>query len=128
MLCRYAPLAQFAKARDLNLGINNITQIENLEGLKELRSLRLHSNILTSMAGIPPMKYLTTLSLQDNSITEIGKELLTLPALKELRLDSNEIAVVENIPKSLAYLNLSGNRITKLDVSAHQLCTSWTQR
>lgn len=62
------------------------------------------------------MRLLTALSLQDNCIAEIGKELMALPALKELRLDNNNIAKVENIPKSLAYLNLSGNRLTKLEV------------
>lgn len=87
-----------------------------MESLKELRSLQLNSNALQSTAGIPPLKLLTHLSLQDNGITAIGKELMSLPALKELRLDNNEISAIENIPRGLAYLNLSGNRIAKLEV------------
>eukprot|EP00911_Craspedida_sp_UC1_P000075 UC1_evm1s62 len=112
---RIASLEHFTAARELNLGMNNITVIENLTALRELRSLKLHSNQIATAAGLPPvLKHLTHLSLQDNALTSLGKELLALPQLKILRLDSNALVQLEHIPKSLSVLNVSYNRLTSL--------------
>ena len=112
---RIASLEHFTAARELNLGMNNITVIENLTALRELRSLKLHSNQIATAAGLPPvLKHLTHLSLQDNALTSLGKELLALPQLKILRLDSNALTQLEHIPKSLSVLNVSYNRLTSL--------------
>lgn len=74
------------------------------------------NRLSTCLSAIYSFKHLTNLSLQDNGITEIGPELLSLPQLKELRLDNNTLTSLKNIPKSLEYLNISCNRLTELSV------------
>jgi len=84
----------------LNLQHNQITKIEKLEFLTNLRELYFYNNEITKIEGFDNLLELQTLSLQHNQITKI-EGLDTLLELQELYLSYNQIT---EIPQSILIL------------------------
>lgn len=68
-------------------------------------------------------KQLQSLILQSNKITQING-IQHLGLLSVLRLDSNEVAIIENLynNRALTLLNLSHNKIQKIEVKGIAVC------
>jgi Leucine-rich repeat (LRR) protein len=97
---------------DLDLSHNEISIIENLEGLPLTKLSLCYNKIgkIDNLQGLP----LTELNLSDNRIEKI-ENLEGLP-LTELNLSSNRIKKIENLQGlPLTELNLSDNRIEKIE-------------
>ncbi len=70
--------------------IEDITLIEGLENLTELKALNLRNNRITEIKGLDDLQNLERLYLDGNQITEI-KGLETLQKLEGLQLDGNQM-------------------------------------
>jgi small GTP-binding protein len=119
---------------ELDLSINQITDISFLKDLTNLTELDLSSNQITDYSFLKNLTSLTYLDLSSNKITDISflKNLTTLTALG---LSSNQITDYSFLKDltSLTYLDLSSNKITdisflkdltnltKLDLSRNQI-------
>ncbi len=99
----------------LDLRENNITKIENLDHLINLRVLLLNNNRITKIEGLDNLINLQELNLNINKITKIEK-LDYLINLKNLDLSCNYIINIEGLKNSidLQKIKLSGNEITKI--------------
>lgn len=82
--------------RDLNLGQNCITKIENLENCKLLENLQLYSNEICGITGLDFQQGLTVLNLSDNNISKV-ENLSRLPNLQALSLSQNPLNDLEEI-------------------------------
>ncbi|XP_074647036.1 uncharacterized protein LOC141903059 isoform X2 [Tubulanus polymorphus] len=114
-ICR---LETFTSCRVLDLSCNYIKKMENLEQLSDLRELKVYDNKIAQLENLDCLKELCNLQLQHNLIKNIGKGLMNLKKLKQLRLDYNNLIKME--PTELAscsmitYLNISHNRLDNL--------------
>ncbi len=99
----------------LNLGGNEISDIEGLDSLVNLKLLWLSSNNIVEIKGIKNLKKLEDLSLSFNEISRI-EGLETLIHLKKLNLKSNFIKKIENLDKltELNVLSLLKNKIEEI--------------
>lgn len=88
----FLPISLF----ELSLLENNISKIENLENLINLKSLNLSSNQITRIENIENLLQLQTLNLSSNQISKI-ETIESLINLKDLNLSSNQISKIENI-------------------------------
>ena len=110
-------IEKFQNLRALDLSCNAITKVENLtnSGLKELK---LYGNMISTVAGLLDLTNLETLSLQHNKISSISDGFMSQKKLKTLRLDSNQLSVIEprdfNYCRSLESLDLSYNFLESL--------------
>lgn len=98
--------------KELDLSLNQITEIKELENLENLEFLEIHNNQITEIKGLEKLKNLRTLFLQFNQITEI-KGLDKLQNLEILALENNKISEIkglENLHK-LRNLGLASNPI-----------------
>ncbi len=97
------------------IGIIDISKIEGLEKLTELRSLELYGNDFLEIKGIEKLVNLEYLDLCDNKISKItGLENLT--NLKGLLLAGNKIKEIKGLENlvNLFYLDLSENSISEI--------------
>lgn len=100
--------------KELDLSYNQISEIKGLENLVSLEFLGLINNRISEIKGLEKLKNLRTLFLHDNQITEI-KGLGTLQNLESLALENNKITEIkglENLNK-LKVLGLELNPIPK---------------
>ncbi len=102
------------KSLSLDLSFNEITEIEDLEKLKNLISLRLNYNKFTGIKGLEKLKNLISLYLGNNEITEI-KGFENLKNLVFLDLNNNQITEIKGLESldKLKYLRIGKNNISK---------------
>jgi len=84
-------------------GIKNISEIEGLEALTELRVLNLSKNQISEIKGLDTLKNLVELDLSSNIITEI-RGLTNLTNLRKLNLKENRFINIEGF-ENLINLN-----------------------
>ena len=99
----------------LNLGDNEISDIKGLDSLENLKLLWLSSNNIKKIKNLGNLKKLENLSLSFNKITQI-EGLETLTHLKKLNLRKNFIKNIENLDKltELSTLSLQENEIKEI--------------
>jgi len=99
--------------KELDLSHNQISEIKGLESLENLESLEIHNNKISEIKGLEKLKNLDTLFLQDNQITEING-LDDLLNLKNLALQNNKISEIKGLGNlhKLEILGLASNHIT----------------
>jgi len=100
--------------KELDLSYNQISKIKGLENLENLEFLEIHNNKISEIKGLEKLKNLRTLFLQDNQITEI-KGLKTLQNLENLALINNKITKIKGLEDlyKLDVLGLKGNPIPR---------------
>ncbi|XP_064638751.1 protein phosphatase 1 regulatory subunit 7-like [Lineus longissimus] len=108
-------LQKFTKCRVLDLSCNHIENIEDLEQLQDLRELKLYDNQLRTIQNLDCLKELVHLQLQHNKIKSLGRGIINLRKLSQLRLDHNCIMKLEG--KELT----SCSQLTALDLSYNRL-------
>lgn len=108
-------LGKITNLKRLYLEKNQIAEIKGLDNLKDLISLNLTKNHITEIKGLESLGKLEYLDLGLNYIKEI-KGLDGLKALRDLNLHSNEISEIKNVAhlSTLKSLNLIGNHITEI--------------
>ncbi len=104
------------KLLHLNLGSNNISQIQGLNNLLNLQTLSLSNNKIIKIENLDNLPDLQVLDLSYNILTKI-ENLGNLPNLETLNLSHNQLAKIENLDNltSLLRLDLDFNRLTKID-------------
>jgi len=97
------------------LGIEEISEIQNLNKLTNLGSLDLSGNKIQEISGLEHLQNLGHLNLSFNRITEI-KNLDTLVGLEGLELEGNQISEIKGLDKlvNIKFLTLGENRIRKI--------------
>jgi internalin A len=105
-------LDSLVNLRFLNLNSNQIPEIEDLDNLEQLRFLYLKGNSIPRLSNLKNLYNLVDLDVSQNGIIEING-LNTLIKLESLRLSDNLIAKTENISQltNLKALDLSNNSI-----------------
>jgi len=105
----------FKNLKKLWLDNNQITKIENLDGLEELRVLGLGNNQIGEIENLKNLSGLEELELNNNKITEI-KNLECLINLSKLKLYNNDITEIKSLDKltNLQQLGLYNNNIAKI--------------
>jgi len=97
--------------------ISNITDIQGLEKLFQLKKLDLSHNQITSMKGIEHLVNLRVLKLSNNRIHEIGY-LQNLRKLKKVYLNKNQLEELKSsdFPENLNYINIARNPIKDFEI------------
>lgn len=98
-----------------HLGIRDITEIQGLENLKNLKAIILWGNQIEQIQGLESVPNLQKLQFTKNKISEI-KNLEKFPNLKELYLGDNEISQIKGLfcLKNLEKLELYQNKIEEI--------------
>ncbi len=98
------------------LEIQDLSEIEGLENLQNVKSLSLQNNKITQIKGLENFTRLETLYIYYNEIEKI-ENLEQLKSLKKLILSDNRILKIEGLDKleNLIELNLSNNQIEKIE-------------
>ncbi|KAE8915877.1 hypothetical protein PF003_g780 [Phytophthora fragariae] len=106
-------LSELPKLCSLDVSFNKITSLRNVSTARELRELKIYNNKLTSTIGLKANSNLEGLQMNDNQIEEISTDFLALGRLKNLRLNGNRIASVQNLRgcRLLVHLDLGRNRL-----------------
>lgn len=109
------PLAALKLIRYLDLSYNQIDSIEVLSSLKNLESLIVNGNNLTSIDVVKHFPRLQELGAGENQIVDI-QVLTTIKDLLWLKLNNNPITNIEPISKltKLKNLDISNNNISDL--------------
>ncbi len=108
----------FVKKGELTLENQNISDISEIEGLgtlTDLKFLYLPKNHITSIHSLEKLKNLESLSLDGNKVEKI-EGLSTLKKLTWLNLANNQINIIEGLEelKNLQTLFLMGNQFQKI--------------
>jgi len=82
--------------RELYIGKNRITKLENLDELSELEILSIQSNRIVKIEGLDSLVNLQQLYISDNGI-EVIEGLDKLENLETLDLASNSIKTISNL-------------------------------
>ena len=108
-------LESLTDLEELLLDNNQISEIKGLETLTNLKELSLDNNQISEIKGLESLTELEILSLSNNQISEI-KGLETLTDLKELSLDNNQISEIKGLESltELEILSLSNNQISEI--------------
>ncbi len=99
--------------QEMRFGLNQISDLSQLKGLKKLRLLDLHRNgNITNISPLKDLSNLVWLSLRGNRIVDMNP-LKNLKKLTYLHIGYNRISDVSPIKdlKPLTFLNLDENRI-----------------
>jgi len=110
-----SPLKSLIKLRRLQLSENSITDISPLQNLTNLENLRLERNQISDITPLQNLPKLTGLFLLLNKVTNITP-LQNLTTLEDLELDENgiqNIDVLRHLTR-LHTLDIIGNQITDL--------------
>jgi len=116
---------KFKKLKELNLSLNNISDINILQkvNIKELKELYLSWNKISDINILQKVNFkeLNILDLSDNQISDINiLEKVNFKKLKELNLCLNNISninILEKVDfKELNILDLSDNRISDINI------------
>jgi len=105
--------------KEIKLYGNQISDITPLSGLVNLHDIRLGSNQISDISNLKGLYKLQTLSLFENKISDISP-LSGLNNLLNLWLNDNQINNIEPLKKMryLTWLDLTGNRISDADRSS----------
>ena len=109
--------AVHAKADYLNLDRNELTNVNAVATLTELKWLRLNDNKLAALPDLKGLVSLRRIYLRNNKFTAVPETLKDLPALTDIDLSGNP---VKEVPawlaekKGLKNLSFSRTQITKL--------------
>ncbi len=100
----------------LDISFNQISKIENLENLENLVVLFFTSNQISKIENLNKLTSLSTLYLSNNQISKI-ENLENLKYLTKLSLDFNKIIHLDGIKKNskLTTLYLDNNQISKIE-------------
>ncbi|KAH7484552.1 hypothetical protein KRP22_005717 [Phytophthora ramorum] len=106
-------LSELPKLCSLDVSFNKITSLRNVSTARELRELKIYNNKLTNTIGLKANSSLEGLQMNDNQIEQISGDFLALGRLKNLWLNGNQIASVQNLRgcKLLVHLDLGRNRL-----------------
>ena len=117
---RTIPLSLPSGLLSLSFYENQISKIENLNHLSNLRQLILYNNQISRIENLDKLTNLRQLYLRFNQISKI-ENLDYLPNLSQLELSYNLIQKIENLDKltNLSQLELSRNRISKIENLDH---------
>jgi hypothetical protein len=104
--------------KHLNLSENRISSVSSrIEDLKYLKSINLSGNNIRKVPNeIKEIFLLSNINLSHNQLEQIPAGVLRMRFLKSLDLSENQIGELTNniMLQNLEYLNLSGNKITRL--------------
>jgi internalin A len=108
-------LETLVNLQKLNLSYNQLTEIKGLETLVNLQELNLFTNELTEIKGLDTLVKLQKLNLSRNQLTEI-KGLDTLVNLQKLDLSYNQLTEIKGMETlvNLQELDLSYNQLTEI--------------
>ncbi|MFX1390765.1 MAG: leucine-rich repeat domain-containing protein [Promethearchaeota archaeon] len=108
-------LDKLVNLKALYLQGNRIKKIENLLNLKSLEFVYLNNNKILEIEGVDGLYKLKSLILFDNFLSEI-KNLKGLPKLEVLNLRNNQIKEIKGLEKlsSLRRLDISNNNIEEI--------------
>jgi internalin A len=108
------PLASLTNLTSLYLGENQISDVKPLASLTNLTDLSLYRNRISDIKPLASLTHLTSLSLTENRISDV-KLLASLINLTYLSLGENKISNIKSLDSltNLTDLNLRDNRITK---------------
>lgn len=98
-------LKKTPKLQYLNLGHNQIADLQALDGLLELKSLSLVQNSIQNITGVYNLPKLAFLDLSQNRLSNV-KGLATFDALISLNLAGNQINDLKGIQNLVALENL----------------------
>lgn len=109
-------LEGLTKLTSLALNINQISNIESLKGLTSLTNLSLNKNQISNIESLKGLTSLTSLYLQMNQISNIDS-LKGLTSLTVLCLNDNEIINIDSLKgmTGLTWLDLTTNQISNID-------------
>jgi len=116
-ISRIEGLDRMTELRSLHLGGNRISQIEGLESNLDLRHLNLESNALTCVANVRHLVNLESLNMSCNRVDNLEDiaELKELPKLSNMDISRNTIEAEEGVVefwaefKALKVLRYHGN-------------------
>jgi hypothetical protein len=96
--------------------IKDISSIEGLDSLVELKTLFLNNNQIANLKGLENLHYLEHLILSGNKISKIGA-LASLSNLKTLIIDKNHLTGIEGLEhlQDLVVLYLNNNKIMSIE-------------
>jgi len=105
------PLKQL---ESIHLEWNGLTSVKGLDKLTQLRKLTIAGNQLTTVKDLDKLTELESLSLSANRLTEMPMGLEQLTQLKVLNLEVNQLTDVTGLEKltKLTILDLSNNQLT----------------
>ena len=108
-------LRELTNLEQLDLNYNKISEIKGLKNLTNLQKLDLSKNKITEIKGLDTLKNLKELSFYENQITEI-KGLENLTNLEDLQLGRNKIKEIKGLENltNLKHLFLSNNQISEI--------------
>ena len=107
----------------LNLDRNQLTNIDCVAGMTELKWLRLNDNQLSSLPDLKGLVKLRRIYLRNNRFAAVPETLKDLPSLTDIDLSGNPVAEIPGWlaeKKGLVALSFTGTRLKKLpdDLSA----------
>ena len=113
----------FSGADYLNLDRNQLTNIDCVAGMTELKWLRLNDNQLSALPDLKGLVKLRRIYLRNNRFAAVPETLKELPSLTDIDLSGNPIAEIpEWLAKKggLVALSFTGTRLKELpeDLSA----------
>jgi Leucine-rich repeat (LRR) protein len=102
-------------SKNLNLNVENLTNLNSLGKVDDLRCLELNVNKLTSTKGIGHLTSLVELSIQDNILEDL-EEVNCLVALRVLKLNTNFLSNIDCLwnLKNLTTLTANTNSLDKV--------------
>lgn len=109
------PLSYLSHAEQINAMGNSISDLEGLDGLKNLIYLDVSDNEISKLDGIESLLALKEVRLGKNKITDLSN-LGKLPSLETVSLQSNGLNSVEGLysSHSIRYINLTSNSVVSL--------------
>ena len=113
----------FLGADYLNLDRNQLTNVDCVAGMSELKWLRLNDNRLSELPDLKGLVKLRRIYLRNNRFAAVPETLKDLPALTDIDLSGNPVTEVPAWlaeKKGLIAVSFTGTRLTKLpeDLSA----------
>ncbi len=105
----------------LKLNDNQISKIDGLDGLSELKKLSLANNIIHDIEGLKNQNNLEILTLTSNQIEKLSR-LSNLSNLRRLYLNKNKIQDLNEFKdlltlENLSFIDLSDNMIKNLNIT-----------
>tara|TARA_B100000959_G_scaffold159886_1_gene167469 strand:- start:148 stop:762 length:615 start_codon:yes stop_codon:yes gene_type:complete len=107
--------ADLEKVTALDLNRKKISDVGDLNGLKQVKWLWLNSNQIHDISALKELKEITSLHLESNQLVDTDG-LKELRQLKELSINHNQLRDMSALKelKQLRYLDLGHNQLTDL--------------
>lgn len=105
-------LSTLPKLRTLDVSFNSLADLTGLSDLPDLRELKAYSCKIQDCFSLGSWcPSLTTLLLSDNFMSRVPKSFRKLAHLRHLNMANNDMEILENLPSSLTYLDVGGNKL-----------------